>query len=694
MKKDKTTIKIRENYLAFIGLAFIIALFYGNTLFNGFVLDDFQQIIENQHVKSFRYLPELLTNCVLGSDREGCQHVVYYRPIHNLSSLLTYQLSSQPWFFHLINLIYFLTVASLVFVFVKHLTKSFLTAFLTAFFFIIHPVNNEVVNWVATIPELALTIFAVLASISYIKYRQKGSSRDFSMVYVFYFLAILSKETGVFIIPLIVFALDFFFFKMPARDLLSSKERGKYLLFAVPLIPYFIIRALTFGNIIGPAGVKSSFSGTLFAERIYAFFHLFALYLKELLYPYPLIFFHEFSASPQLLNPALLFAFLAMFAFAYLIYFSFKKTQRIISFALSWIFIFSLPNIIFLNLSGKNVFFSRYLLGSSIGFALLVAYCLNYLWSTKQLLICEKAGNAQFFKHLIPPLALIQPQKKRRIFVFLFIAVSFIVSFLIIFPRNKVWKDNPTLIRTDVALNPDADYTIFLRDHLADFLRRRGDVDGAINLYQEILKQKIPDFYISPFYTNIATSYQLKGDSSRAEEYYLKAAGAAVRGSYGVFNNLGAFYLEREEYLKALLNFCRAMMINPQAQETSLNINRLATFLSEAKTDKLPLFYQDIVAGFQKDTTENIQYKKRDCSDKNCSYIFTASFSSGEIVLPFLIMGYHKSGEVFKPEDLSFDQEKSEIYLVAPIEYKDKTTAFIFPTCNGIYYEVAVNTKQ
>ena len=55
---------LNRNYLVFALFAVLIALFYGNTLFNGFAMDDQAVIVDNPYVHSFQYLPKVVTGCI------------------------------------------------------------------------------------------------------------------------------------------------------------------------------------------------------------------------------------------------------------------------------------------------------------------------------------------------------------------------------------------------------------------------------------------------------------------------------------------------------------------------------------------------------------------------------------------------------------------------------------------------------
>jgi len=134
---------INKTYAVLAVFALLIAVFYGNTLVNGFVLDDQILIQDNPSLESIRTLPTLLGGCPAQSPSNECDGKFYYRPIHHVWNFTWYQISSQPWIFHLVHLVLFWGAVVLTFVFVRMLTKNYLLAFLTALMFLIHPRNSD-----------------------------------------------------------------------------------------------------------------------------------------------------------------------------------------------------------------------------------------------------------------------------------------------------------------------------------------------------------------------------------------------------------------------------------------------------------------------------------------------------------------------------------------------------------------------
>src|SRR3989344_5788168 len=119
-----------STYLVLGVFAVLIALLYGKTLPNDFIYDDYQQIKENKYIQSLVYLPKVVTGCTWEHAFGQCEgRALYYRPVQNLSYLITYQISSSPWAFHLVNLLYLYGIGTLLFFVGKAITRNTLFAF-------------------------------------------------------------------------------------------------------------------------------------------------------------------------------------------------------------------------------------------------------------------------------------------------------------------------------------------------------------------------------------------------------------------------------------------------------------------------------------------------------------------------------------------------------------------------------------
>src|SRR6202030_4815481 len=138
---------------ALIGLLILLAvLCYGNSLFNGFVYDDEQQILQNPYVKSWHYLPQIFSTTVW-SFVGAAGTTNYYRPLMTFTFLALWQLFKDiPFGFHVFNATLNAAVVVLVFAAGRRLFQDRRVAWLAAALFAIHPIHTEAAAWISAVP--------------------------------------------------------------------------------------------------------------------------------------------------------------------------------------------------------------------------------------------------------------------------------------------------------------------------------------------------------------------------------------------------------------------------------------------------------------------------------------------------------------------------------------------------------------
>jgi len=126
-------------------------LVFFNSLNNKFLIDDFA-FLHNPVWSSMKYIPSQWNpyreQSVGVVDAHGMQ--VYYRPLtHILYDICYPTFKNNFWKYHLLNLILFVLASSLIYLLIEKLTGNYNLAFLTGFFYLIHPINGIVVNYVS-----------------------------------------------------------------------------------------------------------------------------------------------------------------------------------------------------------------------------------------------------------------------------------------------------------------------------------------------------------------------------------------------------------------------------------------------------------------------------------------------------------------------------------------------------------------
>jgi len=648
---------VNKTYLALSIFAVFVLLFYGITLQNGFVADDTKQIPENEYIRSLEYIPKAFTSCIWESANKGCYgRSFYYRPLHFLSNIFTYQISSQAWMFHLVNLLYTFALAALIFLLAKKLTKDYIASLAAAIIFISHPINTEVIGFASAVPDLLYGIFTVFGVLLYITYRQKKSTRSLVGVYIVYTLGVLSKEPAI-LVPIMYVLLDLVFFRIPLRGLFQFSELRKYLVFPAIVLVYLFARNAVLG--VGP-----QLGDLSVAERVYAFATLFSQYVGKLFFPYPLALYHSYEQSSNLLSTSFLTGFAVVGFFVAAIWYLFRKKKSLYVFGLTWFGLFLSPVLILLGGVGENAFSERYMFVPMIGFVLIAGAGLAYAFRSPKIPRAVTAG------------------------VFLLLIA---VSWVVVAQRNQDWKDNISLFTKTLEQNPDSH---IVRRELGEIYLLKGDLEAAKTEF-EYLVTNAPDWRdITMAYKGLGDYYRLKGDADQAILYYEQSAatGNSPR-DYVAHQLLGTMYMEREQYLKAFSSFCYSLGLYDGNQLVQQNFNS-ALSLIDMEYIQTGTLHEQTILQLNKSPIEKLVYRDSRCTEENCEYAFSFRADQQiEALLPFLISAVTSKGTQVEITPKSFDPETGAIVLQTDKSAEGKTISFLFPNCLGVYYEASTATQ-
>ena len=640
--------------ISLLVLALVAVLLYGNTLDNGFIYDDQAQVQDNTYVHELKYLPKVITACIWESELGDCTESSYYRPTQSLSYLLTYQISPQPWVFHLASLLYFIGNILLVYLLVSLLSKNSKLAFVSALLFTIHPLNTEAVNWIAAVPELLSTLFSLLALIYYIRYRESKETKKLILLSVWYGLAIASKESAV-LLPIVFLALDVVYFRNKIKELISWKHSKPYVVLFGIFLGYLIMRF----SILGGLGTDPGATFTI-ADRLYSFFIIFVYYVQKLLWPVPLVFFLSFDPVYELFSIKFISAIGIFFLLLGVSIVAFRKKWSLLFVSLVWFFIFLLPGMLFLNTSVPLA--ERYGFAPAIGFSIIVALVLHHVWER------NKVG---------------------KTLVIAVLALAFVSSFLVIYQRNRIWHDNEILYRDTLTNSPDSDT---VRYNLAKIFVENGDVIQAKEEYEIVISRGVfEDLYKA--YNNLGNIYRSEGRYIEALDYFEKSLEINTSSNKETYNNIGVAYAEQYQIANALQYFCKAIIQDQNYAVAGANYDQATVEIKKLDESAFSILYEEITHGgeFQPSLNNNITLEKVDCSSPPlCRFTFLSEIQAGEFLMPGIMMGMTEHGAVLKPLNTSFDQETNRITLNVLQTFQPGESNFIFPKCDGTYYQVQV----
>ena len=208
-KANKTEEVIKTEKVVWIFIL-IGLLVYGLSLFNGFVWDDEEQIVNNVFVHSVKNIPLLFQSSTFNTGGAGVSAGTYYRPLMMTFFSFVYQLfGPNPFFFHLFQLFFHILTAILVYLMFKHFFKE-MTAFFIALIFLVHPAGVESVAYISAVQDIFYVLFGILAFYIVIKNRAKFEFKNIFLINTLLFLSLLSKETAIlFFIIIFIYQLIF-----------------------------------------------------------------------------------------------------------------------------------------------------------------------------------------------------------------------------------------------------------------------------------------------------------------------------------------------------------------------------------------------------------------------------------------------------------------------------------------------------
>jgi tetratricopeptide (TPR) repeat protein len=247
-------------FIIIIGLATFF-----NSLFNGFVGDDKSYIINYLPLHSIN-IPFLLGTNIFNVGGQ-------YRPIPAVYFSILYAFfNNASFFYHLLQITLHIICTILLFKFFNRFL-SIGIAFFASLIFLIHPMNVESVGYIAQTVNPLFVLFGLIAL--FISTQSKLSIRNLAAIFLLLLLSVLTKETGVLFILLIII-----------YQLLFVRYNIKKLLITSFLI---IVTYLPIRFFIGQVGFSTRFlppiAGLTFFGRLLQTPSLIAYYLKTFFFP-------------------------------------------------------------------------------------------------------------------------------------------------------------------------------------------------------------------------------------------------------------------------------------------------------------------------------------------------------------------------------------------------------------------------
>jgi protein O-mannosyl-transferase len=422
--------KANRYYILFFFLfAFVL---YGNTILNKYAVDDeFVTGPENELVKQgFKAIPEIFTTPYVSNAGNIGSQSADYRPIVKLTFAVEYGLwGMKPGVSHGINVIIYFFISILLFFILKNLFKSYnvLFPFLITVVFMAHPVHTEVVASLKNRDEM-LAFLCGLGGLHYfIRYADTKRIRYFIYAAIVFFIGYLSKVS---ILPfLVIYPLTLYFFK--------ELEIKKFLWIFLALLVVALIAQFGPRLFLPTASRLNSFiENPLYFEKnfwIRTGTGLMSLlfYMKQLIYPYPLLYYYGYDTIPMT-GWGNILVWLSFFLYGGLLIYALMKfrEKHILSFAiLLYMVLISMYSNVISPVVG--IVGERFVFAASLGFCIALVYIIFILFRAN------------------PKSLTIELSERARILALVLLLL--VPSTYMVIKRNRAWRNLYDICARDVS---------------------------------------------------------------------------------------------------------------------------------------------------------------------------------------------------------------------------------------------------
>jgi|GEM_PF-3320837 len=243
------------NYFLLILVNLIV---YSRSLFNDFCYDENIVILKNENVQKDGQILNIFKSSYWGSSEQGAAAKSYgYRPLTILSFYLNRKISgSEPFGYHLTNVVLHTAVSLLFYAFLLSLRFSTVMAMGGGILFSVHAIHTEAVSQIAGRAELLSSLFVLLCLFCHIYITRKETNWGLNFwtfcwvaAPLCFFAGMLAKENAG---SLLIFTIctDFLILRnrRHKEDAFFKCKWHVYVMYLIVIVFFLLIRWLLFGR--------------------------------------------------------------------------------------------------------------------------------------------------------------------------------------------------------------------------------------------------------------------------------------------------------------------------------------------------------------------------------------------------------------------------------------------------------------
>jgi tetratricopeptide (TPR) repeat protein len=311
-----------SNAVIYTVLAVLCLTVYSHTLSFGVTNSD-DDILITKNLAFLQHLPNLST--VFTTDAFYRQQSIdLYRPLQSASFIIDAQWGINPVFTaHLTNLLLHILCCMAVFYLLELLRFRKRIALLGAAVYAVHYLFMTAVAWLPARGDLLLALFTFLTLITFIELLETASLRYYLLHFLFFSLAIFSKESAV-VLPIL---LAVYLWAYAKTALLTRRVVLLPVYYATVQTAYFVLKSASVTLYKGDTGILPFMKNIRVFPEMVARFYL----------PVNISTLPAYKLSATLTGVLLLIGLAAVHLYAR------RKMDRQVLFAGAWVFLFIIP---------------------------------------------------------------------------------------------------------------------------------------------------------------------------------------------------------------------------------------------------------------------------------------------------------------------------------------------------------------
>jgi len=478
-----------------------------------------------------------------------------WHPVTWFSLMLDYEFFAlNPLGYHLMNLLFHILNAILLFLIFHRMTKALWQSAFMAALFAIHPLRVESVAWVTERKDVLSTFFWMLTMGSYILYAKRKTLGRYFIIPIFFTIGLMAKPMLV-TLPFVFILLDYWplnRFQVAASTSAGQVKWTNIRKLIGEKLPLFALSGVFIVTPYLAAQKANAVSSFLpLALRIENALRAYVIYIWKMIWPQDFAVFYPYSAEIPILQ-----IIVAVITLIIITLFTLWMGKRLPFLIVGWLwYLGTLLPVIGIIQAGEQAYADRYTYIPMIGLFIMVA------WGVPSLLKQWRYRKEAFFTLSV---------------------LSILCLCIITWTQVGYWQNSITLF----------EHALKVTDHNGVAYNNLGFAHNDLGNYQQAVEDFNKAIEINPGYAvsycNRGIAYNGLGNYKRAIEDFDRAI-KINPGDAKSYYNLGIVYGSLGNYRQAIGDFDRAIKINPDYAEAYYN--RGVTYV---RLDKYTLAIEDL----------------------------------------------------------------------------------------------------